>query len=74
MTNQYAARCVECGARVPRAAGVLSKEEGRLVVRHPACRNDSPDSVMEIRMGDSTFIRNTAGRCEDAPCCGCCTI
>jgi hypothetical protein len=24
--------------------------------------------------GDRTFYRNTRGRCEDAPCCGCCTI
>lgn len=22
----------------------------------------------------SRFIRNRRGRCEDAPCCGCCTI
>lgn len=21
-----------------------------------------------------TFTRNARGRCEDAPCCGCCTI
>jgi len=21
-----------------------------------------------------TFTRNSRGRCEDAPCCGCCTI
>lgn len=24
--------------------------------------------------GPSRFTRNPAGRCEDAPCCGCCTI
>jgi hypothetical protein len=24
--------------------------------------------------GASTFHRNPRGRCEDAPCCGCCTI
>lgn len=27
-----------------------------------------------ITFGDRTFYRNRAGRCEDAPCCGCCTI
>jgi hypothetical protein len=27
-----------------------------------------------IRFGDRVFYRNRAGRCEDAPCCGCCTI
>ena len=24
--------------------------------------------------GPKTFYRNVRGRCEDAPCCGCCTI
>lgn len=24
--------------------------------------------------GPNTFYRNPRGRCEDAPCCGCCTI
>jgi hypothetical protein len=27
-----------------------------------------------IQFGDRTFYRNRNGRCEDAPCCGCCTI
>ena len=27
-----------------------------------------------FQFGDRTFYRNRAGRCEDAPCCGCCTI
>ena len=27
-----------------------------------------------IRTSGGTFYRNKAGRCEDAPCCGCCTI
>jgi hypothetical protein len=28
----------------------------------------------EVRTCEGTFYRNYAGRCEDAPCCGCCTI
>jgi hypothetical protein len=27
-----------------------------------------------IRTSGGTFYRNKQGRCEDAPCCGCCTI
>ena len=27
-----------------------------------------------IVIGGQSFYRNTRGRCEDAPCCGCCTI
>jgi len=30
---------------------------------------------IEIRFASGdTFYRNARGRCEDAPCCGCCTI
>lgn len=27
-----------------------------------------------FRTSGGTFYRNKRGRCEDAPCCGCCTI
>jgi hypothetical protein len=27
-----------------------------------------------IVIGGRNYYRNTRGRCEDAPCCGCCTI
>lgn len=27
-----------------------------------------------IRIGGRDYYRNRRGRCEDAPCCGCCTI
>lgn len=27
-----------------------------------------------IRTSGGVFYRNRGGRCEDAPCCGCCTI
>ena len=27
-----------------------------------------------FQLGNKEFYRNKAGRCEDAPCCGCCTI
>ena len=28
----------------------------------------------QVRNDGQEFYRNKAGRCEDAPCCGCCTI
>ena len=28
----------------------------------------------EVRTSGGTFYRNRNGRCEDAPCCGCCTF
>jgi len=27
-----------------------------------------------IQIGGREYYRNKAGRCEDSPCCGCCTI
>jgi hypothetical protein len=27
-----------------------------------------------FKTSGGTFYRNRSGRCEDAPCCGCCTI
>ena len=43
--------------------------------------HDDPDPPAEgryvsdvIRTSGGTFYRNRNGRCEDAPCCGCCTI
>ena len=35
----------------------------------------NPRNVSDVfRMGSREFYRNKAGKCEDAPCCGCCTI
>jgi hypothetical protein len=34
-----------------------------------------PGYVSDVfSMNGREFYRNKAGRCEDAPCCGCCTI
>jgi hypothetical protein len=42
-----------------------------------ASRSRSSDNryvSYEVRTSGGTFYRNYNGRCEDAPCCGCCTI
>jgi hypothetical protein len=31
-------------------------------------------SVVEFRFASGKMIQNRRGRCEDAPCCGCCTF
>lgn len=74
MTNKYPGRCRYCGGRVPAYGGRLSKNGKRWVVSHLPCEEDGADRVDTIRIGDKTFTRNARGRCEDAPCCGCCTI
>jgi hypothetical protein len=45
------------------------EDGGRLTITTPTgYRSDV------IQIGDREFYRNKAGRCEDSPCCGCCTI
>jgi hypothetical protein len=43
------------------------------VIDHPSRYN--PTWVSHVwTSGGREYYRNKAGRCEDAPCCGCCTI
>ncbi len=72
--NRYAAKCATCRNRVPSRGGSLTKINGRWVVRHLDCSSEGRPKVMTIGIGGNTYIRNTSGRCEDAPCCGCCSI
>jgi hypothetical protein len=39
----------------------------------PHIRADYVSHVIDFGSGRQ-YYRNKAGRCEDAPCCGCCTI
>lgn len=70
--NKFAAPCATCGAEVPANGGNLERKGRRWVVRHLAC--EKQPGVISIRIGGKSFIRNARGTCEDAPCCGCCTI
>jgi len=76
-TNKYAAACTTCKARVHAGEGVLAKEGAVWAVRHPSCAGvaSAPPRVIEFYSPSSGWrgTQNTRGRCEDAPCCGCCT-
>jgi len=38
-------------------------------------RSHRSSRAIEVRIGGKSYYRNASGeRCEDAPCCGCCTI
>ena len=72
MNAKYAGRCALTGK--PFSAGDLidynkAKKRVVLVAENKAI-------AVTLFDGDkaSTFYRNARGRCEDAPCCGCCTI
>jgi hypothetical protein len=76
LRNRYAGRCQSCGEYVrPRAGNLVKDEEGkRWLVYHLKCNAATESVSNEIITSGGTFYRNRKGRCEDAPCCGCCTI
>ena len=55
-----------------RLAWHTDEDEGRLSFTTPI-RADYVSHVIDFGNGRE-YYRNKAGRCEDAPCCGCCTI
>ena len=52
-----------------RKAYITDEDENRLVFQ-------STDRYVSnvLNIGGRDYYRNKAGRCIDAPCCGCCTI
>ena len=76
MVNRYAGTCHLCDARVAPRAGLLKRSPagGYWQVAHLTCINEGVPRVVQFRLGGRSYIRNSQGLCEDAPCCGCCTI
>lgn len=75
MVNKFAGKCQYCGGVVPAFGGVLSLENRKFKVAHLTCA-DSKEAGVDTFVFSSGHVayRNKKGRCEDAPCCGCCTI
>ena len=53
--------------------------DGETPYAHVSTRTHAHGGVSDVFVfsgedGSRAFYRNRAGRCEDAPCCGCCTI
>ena len=74
MIARYPGTCARTG-RAIKPGDVITFTSARkpmLVQQH----NDrvSDTIVFFGDRGAREFFRNRAGRCEDAPCCGCCTI
>ena len=78
MIARYPGTCARTG-RAIKPGDVISFTAARKAVLVQQMHNDGADNVTPytsdvIQFGDKTFYRNKNGRCEDAPCCGCCTI
>ena len=76
MTARFAGVCADTGAKI--APGDLIQYD-RTTKRTVLIKsNGAPAEGRYIsnvfRTSGGTFYRNKRGTCEDAPCCGCCTI
>ncbi len=84
MKAKYPGKCAAagCGAGFQAGADIVytkSAPRGRKTI-HADCAGVSSDFSAsaargvsyEVQTCEATFERNYAGRCEDAPCCGCC--
>ena len=65
MIAKYHGKCARTGAAI---------KPGDVITFTAARKAVLVKSSDVIQFGDNTFYRNKNGRCEDAPCCGCCTI
>ena len=78
ITLKFAGTCKECGTALP--VGTKAKWYGRGVVYGLTC-HDKPKGFGSRRKVNyyyspttgNEWSQNANGRCEDAPCCGCCT-
>lgn len=71
--NRYKAPCAVCGNQVPANGGKLVRKARGWVPVHLACESGQPGVVSYTFSSGETVTQNRDGRCEDAPCCGCCT-
>ena len=80
MSARWAGTCGNCRASFP-AGALIDFQKGapkgrktfHVDCNEPAFENDS-NPVIEIITSGGTFTQRRGGRCEDAPCCGCCTF
>jgi hypothetical protein len=77
MTNRYSGQCVQCHETVPAGLGTVTKRNRAWRIDCNACTGrmaQSTDLVCVKLSSGWTGTRNARGRCEDAPCCGCCSF
>lgn len=77
MIARYPGKCARTGAAI-RPGDTITFTPARKAVLVQRMHNATPYTsdvfVFSGEDGSRAFYRNKNGRCEDAPCCGCCTI
>lgn len=76
MLAKFTGKCVETGARInPGDTIKYVKGYGSTLVSRGTTPPADGRYISDVfRTSGGEFYRNKNGRCEDAPCCGCCTI
>lgn len=76
MKARYAGKCGECGGRFPAGASIDYDRNAPKGLKsfHADCGASDENPVVESTTASGTFYQRSGGRCEDAPCCGCCTF
>ena len=86
MKAKYPGKCAVSGARiypgdeitfdtVTRKAWIAEPGDCQVSQGSYLAARTRPGYVSDVfNIGGKEFYRNKSGRCEDAPCCGCCTI
>jgi hypothetical protein len=72
MTARFAGTCADTGASIAPGDTISYDRSTRRTVLLLQRAAVYVSDVIETSGG--VFYRNKRGRCEDAPCCGCCTI
>ena len=73
MQAKYPGKCRATGAAIKPGDTIQYDTRTRSAVL--AQRSRSQGYVSDVfNIGGREYYRNKGGRCEDAPCCGCCTI
>jgi len=74
MTARFPGVCFRTGREIRPGDRIMFHGRGRSVLLSRSSTRTAAPVSDTFQFGDRTFYRNRAGRCEDAPCCGCCTI
>ena len=70
ITSKYNGTCAACGGGI-RKGERIDWERGKRP-NHATCGQGRSVAITFGATG-ATMYQNSRGRCEDAPCCGCCS-
>jgi hypothetical protein len=72
LTARYSGNCRKCDGPINPGDTITFLGKGRSV--HADCTGRGGVIEFYFPSTGNYAYRNRAGRCEDAPCCGCCTF